>query len=196
MAKYLPEADTDSAAAPTTRGGLAVDSWYGEQSTRYCPLPRAQAHRGDPKSIDHAPRPMLEPREMVQGEIHGGRGFQAKCKRRRAIVVARGPHHPIAGAKSFRLRLRSSTIQLRERRSPNGGYPRWWPPFSVCACRSAAFALAHAQRKAEKGRSRGWSESLAAEPLIAPSSPRKSAPQLGERRSCGREEHKRRRKTS
>ena len=75
-------------------------------------------------------------------------GFQAKCKRRRAIAVARGSHHPIAGAESFLRRLRSSTIQLRERRSPNGGYPRWRPPISFCACRGAAFALAHAQRKA------------------------------------------------
>ena len=48
-------------------------------------------------------------------------GFQAKCKRRRAIAVARGSHHPIAGAESFLRRLRSSTIQLRERRSPDGG---------------------------------------------------------------------------
>jgi hypothetical protein len=75
-------------------------------------------------------------------------GFQAKCKRRRAIAVARGSHHPTAGAESFLRRLRSSTIQLRERRSPNGGYPRWRPPISFCACRGAAFALAHAQRKA------------------------------------------------
>jgi hypothetical protein len=78
-------------------------------------------------------------------------GFQAKCKRRRAIAVARGPHHPIAGAESFRRRLQSSTIQLRERRSPDGGYPRWRPPLTL----SSRCYWWHARRWTEGGSATG-----------------------------------------
>lgn len=48
------------------------DSTSTSNSTRFCPPPRVQIHRGDPTSVVHAPRPMLGPQKMVQGEINSG----------------------------------------------------------------------------------------------------------------------------
>jgi hypothetical protein len=60
-------------------------------------------------------------------------------------------------------------------------FPAAASPLSVCARRGAALALAHAQRKAEKGRrSRGWSEVPTAEPL----SPRRALENRCRRYAC------------
>ena len=78
MAKDLPEADTVSAAAPTTRGGLAIDSWYGEQLSS--PAVRTTQLRAQKASADDygPPRSNSESGDLPTAAIPGGGRFPSR----------------------------------------------------------------------------------------------------------------------